>query len=330
MLDDIASLDFNWIILHVRSHSDAIYKSNIFPWSANVSGTEGVDPLYDVLEFFLNEAHKRKLKVHAWINPYRIRSTTNTSSISKDNPAYKYLNTEHASIIKDKGIWYNPASDVVRDLIVEGIKELVTNYDIDGIHFDDYFYPDQNIDLKDYEDYVRSGGKLTLGDYRLNNVSILIKEVYSSIKKIKSSVLFGIAPEGNIDNNYNSNYIDTKKMLSEEGYLDYIMPQIYYGFFNETRPFIETVNMWDSLIKVDSIKLMPALAFYKVGNVDDYAKSGSKEWTTSNDIIMKQILISRRMKHYSGFSIFSYNYIFNDKNKNKVTLKEFNNMKSVF
>ena len=327
MLDNIKSLGFNWIILHVRSHSDAIYKSDIFPWSANVSKEEGLDPGYDVLQFFIDEAHKREIKLHAWINPYRIRSFVDKTTILAENPAFGMLDSRDVSVIEGKGIWYNPASVKVRSLIVNGIKELVKNYDIDGVHFDDYFYPDQVIDMKEYEEYKNNGGELSLSDYRLNNVSILIKEVYSAIKEINQKVLFGIAPEGNIDNNYNSNYIDTRMLLSNEGYIDYIMPQIYYGFFNEAKPFIDTVNMWNSLIKVPSIELIPALAFYKVGTIDNYARSGDEEWTTSSDVIMKQILISRYMSNYKGFSIFSYNYLFEDKNMNEMTFKEIENMK---
>jgi len=327
MLDNIKSLDFNWIILHVRSHSDAIYKSDIFPWSANVSGEEGKDPGYDVLQFFIDEAHKRDIKLHAWINPYRIRSYVNTETISALNPAYKMLDTRNVGVIEGRGIWYNPASGEVRELIVDGIKELILNYDIDGVHFDDYFYPDQEIDKVEYDNYKNNGGDMSVSQYRLNNVSLLIKEVYSAIKEINPNILFGIAPEGNIDNNYSSNYIDTKMMLSEIGYLDYIMPQIYYGFFNESRPFIDTVNMWNSLIKVENIELIPALAFYKVGTIDNYARSGDKEWTNSDDIIMKQILISRYMSKYNGFSIFSYNYVFEEKFTNEVTFRELNNLK---
>jgi len=327
MLDNIKALDFNWVILHVRSHSDAIYKSDIFPWSANVSKEEGLNPGYDVLQFFIDEAHKRGIKLHAWINPYRIRSFVDKTTISAENPAFLMFDSRDVSVIEGKGIWYNPASIKVRELIVDGIKELVENYDIDGVHFDDYFYPNQDIDNEEYDEYKNSGGELSLSEYRLNNVSVLIKEVYSAIKKIKPNVLFGIAPEGNIDNNYSSNYIDTRMLLANEGYIDYIMPQIYYGFFNEAKPFIDTVNMWNSLIKVKTIELIPALAFYKVGTIDNYARSGYEEWTTSSDVIMKQILISRYMSNYKGFSIFSYNYLFENKNMNEMTFKELDNMK---
>ena len=269
------------------------------------------------------------MELHAWVNPYRIRSTTDISSISTDNPAYQYLNTNHVKVIEDVGIFYNPASEEVRDLVISGIEELVKNYDIDGVHFDDYFYPDDTIDLENYQEYLDAGGTLSLSDYRLNNVSLLIKGVYDKIKSIKEEVVFGISPEGNINNNYDSNYIDTKKILSEEGYVDYIMPQIYFGFLNEVMPFMETVNMWNSLITVDTIKLIPALAFYKVGTTDAYAKGGNNEWIENNDIIKKQILISRNVSNYGGFSLFRYDYLFNEEYLNDYLKKEKDNLNDI-
>lgn len=312
MIDNMYKNNFNMAILHVRPFSDAIYKSNIYPYSRYVSTAEGVDPGYDILSFFIEEAHKKDIEVHAWINPYRIRNTTDTSDISKDNPAYKYLGTNHVKVIKGKGIFYNPASEIVQELIISGVEEIVKNYDVDGIHFDDYFYPDDTIDLDNYTFYVDNGGTLTLSDYRLNNTSILVKKVYEKIKSINKDVLFGISPEGNINNNYDINYIDTKKLTSEKGYIDYIMPQIYFGFLNEIMPFMETASMWNSLIKVDEIKLIPALAFYKAGTIDEYAKSGKEEWLNYNNIIKKQVLISRNLSNYKGFSLFRYDYIFGD------------------
>ncbi len=331
MLDNLHDNNFNMIILHVRPFSDAIYRSKIFPSSSSVVAKEG-DPLdYDILQYFIDEAHQRNIEVHAWINPYRIRGNTDTSSISPNNPAYKYLNTNHVKVIDGVGIFYNPASSEIRQLIVDGVKEIVTNYDVDGIHFDDYFYPDDTIDLANYQEYINNGGTLTLSDYRLNNVSMLVKEVYQTIKSIDEEVLFGISPEGNINNNYDSNYVDTKKFLSEEGYIDYIMPQIYFGFMNEVMPFMETASMWNSLIKVDNVKIIPALGLYKSGNIDNYAKGGSNEWIDDNDIIKKQILISRNLNNYGGFSIFRYSYLFDDEyqTNNANLVNEVNNLLEV-
>ena len=326
MIKNVKDNNFNTIILHVRPFSDAIYRSLIFPISNSVLNNENKAPNYDVLNFFIKEAHKNNINLHAWINPYRISHNTDIKRISKKSPAYKFINTSNIKVIKDKGIFYNPASVEVRNLIIKGIKELVENYDIDGVHYDDYFYPDKTIDLDNYQVYLAAGGNMSLDEYRLDNVTSLIKDIYSEIKSIKKSVKFGIAPEGNIDNNYSINYIDTKKILANSGYVDYIMPQVYFGFLNETRPFLDTVAMWNDLIKIDNITLIPALALYKSGTKDIYAKGGINEWVQRSDIIKRQVLVSRNLNKYGGFSIFSYNYLFNKNKLNKSLIEEFDNL----
>jgi len=328
ILNNMNENNFNMIILHVRPFSDSIYKNSIFPYSQYVLNDKNEYPSYDVLDFFIQESHKRNIEIHAWINPYRISFDTDVSKIKEDHIIYKYVNTSHIQVIDNKGIFYNPASSEARKLIVNGVEEIVLNYDIDGIHFDDYFYPDNTFDLDEYEQYLNEGGTLSLSDYRLNNTSILIKEVYDAIKNINPNVIFGISPEGNINNNYDFNYIDTKKITSEKGYIDYIMPQIYFGFFNEVMPFIETVNMWNSLIKVEEINIIPALAFYKSGTIDNYAKGGKEEWILNTDIIKRQILISRNLSNYKGFSLFRYDYIFKE-DINEYQLNERNNLFSI-
>lgn len=330
ILNNMKDNNFNMAILHVRPFSDAIYPSEVFPISNTVLNDQKKSPEYDILTYFLEQAHQQDIEVHAWINPYRISNKTNINDITEANPAYKYLNTNHIKVIEDKGIFYNPASDEVKNLIIKGIKELVENYDIDGVHFDDYFYPDQTIDLDNYQVYLAAGGKLSLDEYRLENVTSLIKDVYSIIKSINKEVEFGISPEGNIDNNYSTNYIDTKKILSTEGYVDYIMPQIYFGFENETRPFLETIAMWNDLIKTDNIKLLPALALYKSGQIDNYAKSGSEEWLNNTDIIKRQVLASRNVSRYEGFSLFRYDYLFNPDKLNHYLIEELDNLLSIF
>lgn len=330
ILKNMNDNNFNMVILHVRPFSDAIYPSKIFPISKTVLNDEKKAPTYDVLDYFITEAHKKQIEVHAWINPYRISNETNISDITQDHPAHKFLNTNHIKVIEGKGIFYNPASDEVKKLIIKGVKELVENYNIDGVHFDDYFYPDKTIDLDNYQIYLAAGGKMSLDEYRLENVSSLIKDVYSMIKSVNKDVEFGISPEGNIENNYSSNYIDTKKILKTEGYVDYIMPQIYFGFENESKPFLEVVKMWNDLIKIDDIKLLPALAFYKSGQTDKYAKSGKDEWINKTDIIKRQVLASRNVSKYDGFSLFRYDYIFSKDKQNNYLLEEFNNLLSIF
>ena len=310
MLDNVKNFDFNMVILQVRSFSDAIYPSSIFPSSRSIVNNEGDELPFDILKYFIKKAHQKDLELHAWINPYRISNDTDTSIISKENPAYKLINTSSVKVIDNVGIYYNPASSEVESLILDGIEEIIKNYDVDGIHFDDYFYPKSNdIDSTDYEKAYKDNNSLTLQEYRLNTISSLIRKTYKLIKSYDKSILFGISPDGNIDNNYNSNYVDTRKFCTEEGYLDYIMPQVYYGFLNSTKPFEDTVKSWNNLITND-IDLIPALAFYKTGNIDEFAKEGVNEWVEYNNIIAREVMLSRELSNYSGFALFRYDSIF--------------------
>ena len=325
IIENLKRNGFNRIIVHVRPFSDSIYLSKIFPVSEYVLNDMGNYPNYDVLKYFIEEAHRNNISFDAWINPYRISNLKDISKFSNDNIYFKYNKNGQAKIT-NSGVYLNPASEEVQKLIVSGIEEIVKNYDVDGIHFDDYFYPDNEIDNDNYKKYKNSGGKLSLSEYRYQNINNLLKRVYSSIKRINNKVLFGIAPEGNINNCYDNSYLDVKTILSNEGYVDYVMPQIYYGFLNQSKPFVDTVKEWKNLIKVSSIKMIPALAMYKSGNYDKYALKGSNEWIENSDIIKREIDYLKSSDNYSGFSIFSYNYLFNEKYYNSQNRIEFKNL----
>ena len=323
IIKNIKRLKCNTIILQVRSASDAIYKSNIYPMSLNIVNTE-YDDYFDVLDYFIKESHKSNVKVIAWINPYRIRTTCDKTTITEKNPAYKYLDTDIVYI--NNGIYYNPSKQETEDLIVKGVEE-VLNYDVDGILFDDYFYPDNNIDKKDYEEYIKNNEFIEEKNYRLNIVNKMIKRVYKTCKN--KNIKFGISPDGNIDNNYNKNYADVKSWLKSNEYIDFIMPQIYYGFYNSTRDYIKVTKEWENLIENKDIELYIALAFYKVGMEDKYAKSGFNEWIDNDNIIMREILLSRNLKNYKGFSLFRYENIFNEEIYTKTSIKEIENLKKI-
>lgn len=317
VIDNLSNDGFNLILLHVRSFSDSIYNSNIFPNYLNLD--------FDVLDYFIEKAHDKNIDVHAWINPYRISSDKNFV-IEEDHPAYSFLNTTNIKIL-DNGVYYNPASLDVTNLIVSGVEEIVSNYNVDGIIFDDYFYPSKDIDNEDYLLYKDSGGDMNISEYRMNNISNMISGVYSCIKKNNKDILFGISPQGNISNNYNNEYLDIKKILSEEGYIDYIMPQIYFGFNNGSRPFVETIKEWSNLIINEKIMLIPALSLYKSGSSDKYAGSGINEWIDNSDIIKRQIIYSRNIKFYYGFSVFRYDHFYNS--TNSMMKEEVSNIKDI-
>lgn len=319
MVLNIKENNFNGIILQVRAFSDAIYYSKIFSPSLYIVNNENDKLKLDMLDYFIKLSHENNIKLIAWINPYRIRSNNDISSISDNNIVNKYLNTSSVEI--KNGIYFNPAKDEVLDLIIKGVLEIVKNYDVDGILYDDYFYPSKTCDLKDYELYKTQGGTNSLEDFRRDNINKLIRKTYEKIKEVNSDVLFGISPSGNMNNNYNAEYLDINYLI-ENKIVDFIMPQIYYGFDNTNLPFVNTVNSWSNLVKDTNIKFYVALALYKSGLEDKYAKTGINEWINNNDIISKQIIVSRNTYNYEGFSIFRYDYLFNSKKDNKQLLDE--------
>lgn len=311
---NVSDLGCNVAIVQVRPFADALYESEYFPWSYLCTGTEGKNPGYDPLQVMIEEAHDLGLEIEAWVNPYRIRTSGNNNALCSSNIASQWEDEEEDYVIRyGGGIYYNPARPAVRELIVNGVRELVENYNLDGIHFDDYFYPSPNdsFDSAAYREYKSGGGSLSLGDWRRENVNILIRDVYSAIKATDSSVRFGVSPQGNPSNNYNSQYIDVDKWLSNQGYVDYICPQIYFGFNNATHPFAETVELWNQKIKVSGISLYIGLAPYKIGLTDTWAGNGKNEWINDSAILARQVQSARDYKKYGGFALFRYASLFN-------------------
>lgn len=314
MFENVAADGFNTVFVHVRSHSDAMYDSDIFPWSVYCTGTEGNDPGYDPLEIMVNEAHRAGLYIEAWINPYRVKGNSNISKIATTSPAYGWLDTGKVVVLEGKGIFYNPADEDVIELVVSGVEEIVRNYDVDGIHFDDYFYPttDESFDKKYYDEYKASGGKLKLAAWRRQNVNTLIKKVYISIKNIDSSCRFGVSPAGNTEQNYNTLYCDVETWVTSKGYVDYICPQIYFGFNNKTRPYLDVLAEFSGMITNKNVDLIVGLAAYKAGTVDAYAgDKGKNEWINNSDILSRQITAARNEPEYSGFAMYRYDSLYN-------------------
>lgn len=307
MIGVVYDFKLNTIILQVRPFCDAIYKSNIF-YRSSVVYNDKID--LDILEYFINEAHKKNIKIYAWINPYRVRSNNDLSSISGDDNISKFINTNKMEV--KNGIYLNPADSSVLELIINGVKEIVSNYRVDGILYDDYFYPSNTIDI---ENYNKEGNGLTLFEYRINNINKLIKSTYDAIKSINKDVLFIISPQGNINNNLNNEYLDIEFILKNNNYIDIVMPQLYYGFLNSTMPFIDTLNVWNNIILNNDTKLVIALALYKSGKEDKYAKDGYYEWINNSDIIRNEIKESMKVSKYNGFSLFRYDFLVSNDNK---------------
>lgn len=318
MFDKIKKANINTVFFHVRAFADSIYDSDYFPYSDNVLSEDGTPPEYDVLNGLISAAHKRGIAFHAWINPYRI-STVNDSLSERflGTPVEKLDKEDENSILTyDGGLYFNPASVAARKLIADGVREITDIYDVDGIQFDDYFYPttDSKFDAKSYKCYTDSGGKLSLDDWRRANVNILISEVYAAVKAKDKQKLFGISPSGNLDENYKSFYADVKKWMTSEGFIDYICPQIYYGFENPDFPFDDIADDWTTIKRDKSVDIFVGLAGYKVGKTDKYAagEKAKKEWTDSGNLLCRQADYCMKGGKYSGIAIFSYKSFFSD------------------
>lgn len=312
------SLGMNCIIVHVRPFGDAMYKSKYFPWSKCISGKQGKNPGYDPLKIMTQVAHANGMKIEAWINPYRVASgSTNYKKLSTKNPARKWHNKKKTrrNVLAYKGsLYYNPAKAQVRNLIVNGVKEIVENYDVDGIHMDDYFYPafsSSNVnfafDAKEYRASTMAKGKQNIVSFRREQVNMLVKAIHSAVKSIDPSVTFGISPAGNIDNltSRYSYYVDINKWLNSSDYVDYICPQIYWGFKHPYAKFDRVTDRWMNAAKSKKVKVYIGIAVYRAGHNIGAGSAERREWRSDANILKKQVQYARK-KGCDGFAFFDY------------------------
>lgn len=309
---------FNTLIVQVRPFCDALYKSSYFPWSHILTGTQGENPQYDALQIMCDICKENNLKIHAWINPYRVSSNETPKKLSDNNP---YIKNSEIGIKTDNGIFLDPSNETAQQLICDGVKEIAENYDVDGIQFDDYFYPteDESFDKKQYEAYIEKYGKensMSLDNWRMQNVNTLICKVYRTIKSVDSSVEFGISPQGNIGNN-DGLYADVKSWCTCKGFADYICPQIYFSLENPALTFEDSLDSWTSLDFDENVKLYVGLGGYKAGN----GEYDEKTWLLSDSILADEYDILRNNKSVRGFMLYSYSCLEDDTAK-----KEINNL----
>lgn len=299
--DNCVDLGLNTVYVHVRSHGDAYYNSSLFPYTKYLSGG------FDALEIMVEEAHKRDLSFQAWINPLR---GCEKKDVSRQN-GYKMGEwiSDGKRVVNVNGTYFfNPAYDEVVKLISDGAREIVANYDVDGLHIDDYFYPttDASFDSAAF----KASGYTKLSDFRFANCDKMVKSLYNAVKASNPNAIFGVSCQGNLQNNYTYMYADVKKWCSNSGYTDYIMPQIYFGFDNAAQPFAECVNTWNNLAASGKIPLIVGVAVSKIGHSDSWAGAGKNEWITDKDILKRQFLESAEQSEYGGIVLFSYRSIF--------------------
>lgn len=269
-LDVLQKNNFNAVYFQVRTMSDAFYKSSYEPWSSYLTGTRGKDPGWDPLAFVVEECHKRGMECHAWVNPYRFSTGSNWST-AQDQAlksagmllAYTKSDGKTTTIL-------NPGLESVRKRIVDVCKEIISNYDVDGLVFDDYFYPEGipvTSSAGDYDLWQKSGASMTFGDWRRNNVNQMVADVYKMVQQQKPYVRFGISPAGaactsaavaakhGIDRcpvasdwQYDGIFSDPVAWL-EAGTIDYISPQLYWKTNHKTNPFGPMTRWWSYVAK---------------------------------------------------------------------------------
>lgn len=326
----------NTVIVQVRPCGDALYPSSYFPWSSYISGTQGKNPGYDPLKYMVSAAHKRGLKFYAWINPYRVSMSgvTNSKYLSSGNQARKWRNSSYSSVKRNVltyngQMYYNPSKTAVQRLIVNGVKEIVKKYSVNGIIFDDYFYPNLGnsyqsnfdaLEYKEYKSYCQEHDTSPTGiiTWRRNKVNTLLKKVHSAIKNIDSSVRFGVSPQGNISNLESStaNYCDVKTWLKSTSYIDFVSPQIYWSTTNKTSPYKKVLNQWISLRGDSSVSIYASIAAYKAGLSKSEASAllpADTQWATSRTNLQRQVAYGRSTGKVDGFIIYRYDNMVSSK-----------------
>ncbi len=349
IIERVEFLGLNAIFFQIRPANDALYDSELNPYSKYLVGY-GVNPGWDMLGWFIERCHERGIELHAWLNPYRVTGETTitdgmtTEEINQvkfnlrdqllkvdpdcNNPLAIENDEEFLSTVvagKEGKLILNPAKETSINHIVNSIDEIIKNYDVDGIHFDDYFYPSGGIEAKydtaDYQEYVNGGGTLDIKDWRRENVNKMIERVHETVEAHNSTnpthqVAFGVSPAavwapnsqscadrgqpGGMNvvcgsySTYTDLYADTKKWVEEE-WLDYILPQVYYPMGEDYKTI---VKWWSEVVSKVDVKLYIGTAIYRVS-----------EWSNGGEIKQQFEFIDSNptvKKNVSGFVLFSY------------------------
>ena len=308
--------NLNTIILQVRPQSDALYESKIEPWSYFLTGESGLptNPYYDPLSFWIEECHKRGIKLHAWLNPYRASHPTN-KSINETSSINRY--SDIALELKNGYWWYDPSLEQVKKLSLDVVRDIVSRYNVDGIHFDDYFYPypsyNDNEEFPDHISWENSKKSILINDrknWRRKSVNTFIKSVYKEIKKIKPKVLFGISPFGiwrpgnpksatTTFDQYDMLFADARKWI-RRGWADYFSPQLYWTIANEKYSFPVMLDWWESNNKKNRY-LWPGI------RLSNYKGEEQIKEVSNQIMIMRSIV-----KKNPGIVFWSYNDLKNN------------------
>ncbi|HPW90485.1 MAG TPA: family 10 glycosylhydrolase [Paludibacteraceae bacterium] len=312
MLDSLAALKFNVVIFQVRPTSDTFYYSDIEPWSRYLTGKQGVapEPFYDPLEFLIREAHRRCIDVHVWLNPYRVLRGTDVSHL---NPNHLFFKKPELFVKYGDHYYFNPALDETRKHLNRVVADIVTRYDVDAVHFDDYFYPYRigGLEFPDEDSFrANSRGFTDKADWRRDNVNLVIRQLQQTIKSIKPWVEFGISPFGiwrSSDkdprgsntrgmSNYDDLYADVLHWL-EAGDIDYVIPQLYWEIGKKTADYAHLVEWWSN--NSYGRNLFVGLYASYLGN-----PSAPWAWRNGNEL-MRQLRYTEAFPQVQGAAFFS-------------------------
>lgn len=278
LLDDVQRHGLNTVIVQVRPTADALWPSPYEPWSHWLTGVQGKDPGYDPLAFLVEEAHARGLKFHAWFNPFRVSKQADPAQLVPEHPA-----RQHPDWVFAYGgqLYYDPGEPAVRELVTDVVLDVAERYPIDGVHFDDYFYPYpvEGEQLPDAAAFAGHGaGFPDIGDWRRHNVDELVKGVSERLRALDKGIVFGISPFGIWRNeaadprgsattgiqSYDTTYADSWTWV-REGWVDYIVPQIYWEIGHPTADYATLVPWWAKAVAGTGVQLYTGQAAYKVG-----------------------------------------------------------------
>ena len=319
LLDLAARRNFNAVVLQVRPTADTFWPSSYEPWSAWLTGRQGSDPGYDPLAFAVEEAHRRNLALHAWFNPYRVSMTARLKDLSSLHPARLHPDWV---VRKDGRLYYNPGIPEVRAFVTDVIMEAVTRYDIDGVHFDDYFYPypGSGAPFRDGAAYAAYGtGYPDRASWRRANVDALISGLHARIEAVKPWVQFGVSPFAVWRNDstdpagsdtragietYDDLYADTRRWV-HEGWIDYVAPQVYWPRGYSIADYDRIVPWWAEQVRIarangHDVGLYIGEAAYRAGTRTD------PRWR-QRDVLASHRRFTSRIPEVSGAIYFSAN-----------------------
>ncbi len=319
MVSKLKMIGINTVFLQARPNADALYPSSLFPPSSYAVGKEITPLTYDPFGILVNACKKGEISVHAWINPLRAMRTDDPRASSTEYPVGAWLAdlpTRGKYVVEVGGTYYlNPAYAEVRSLICAGADEILERYAVDGIHIDDYFYPttDPSFDKAAFE---ANGNGGTLGDFRRAQTEALVASLSQTARA--RGRLFGVSPGGNMRRNFEELYADVESWC-EQGYLDYLCPQIYFGMEHESFPFAEVCADFDALADKTKTPLIVGMTLEKaanasVGGEDIYAGDGRREWIENRDVLARCLAATKALPSCRGVALFSYRLLFSPDN----------------